>query len=68
MAWLDNNLPNCKDRIITLLWNNEYVSCSGEVLYLKEWAVIVNESFLLMISNSLTQRVYCHFKKYVKCR
>ena len=36
---LDNNLPNCKDRIITLLRNNEHVSCSGEVLYFKEWAV-----------------------------
>ena len=25
--------------MITMLWNNEYVSCSGEVLYFKEWAV-----------------------------
>ena len=39
VTWLDNNLTNCKDRIITLLWNNEHVSCSGEVLYFKEWAV-----------------------------
>ena len=47
MAWLDDNLPNCKDRIITLLWNNEYVSCSDEVLYFKEWAVNVILSFCL---------------------
>ena len=52
VAWLDNNLPNCKDRIITLLWNNEYVSCSGEVLYLKEWAVIVND--ILFVNDSVT--------------
>ena len=39
VTWLHNNLPNCKDRIITLLRNNEHVSCSGEVLYFKEWAV-----------------------------
>ena len=37
VTWLD--LPNCKNRIITLLWNNEHVSCSDEVLYFKEWAV-----------------------------
>ena len=35
MIRLDTNLPNCKDRIITLLWNNEHVSCLGEVCILK---------------------------------
>ena len=36
------NLPNCKDRIITLLWNNEYVSCSDEVFILKsgQWQFV----------------------------
>ena len=33
VTWLD--LPKGKGRIITLVWNNEHVSCSGEVLYFK---------------------------------
>ena len=42
VTWLDNNLTNCKDRIITLLWNNEFVSCSDEVFILKsgQWQFV----------------------------
>ena len=39
MTWLDKNVPDCKDRTTCLLWNNESVICSREVLYFKEWAV-----------------------------
>ena len=57
--WLDNNLPNCKDRIIILLWNNEYVSCSGEVLYFKEWAV----NSILFVNDFVTPEGLSSFKK-----
>ena len=59
MNWLDNNLPNCKDRIITLLWNNEYISCSGEVLHFKEWAV----NGILFVNDFVTPEGLLSFKK-----
>ena len=62
MNWLDNDLPNCKASIITLLWNDEYVSCSGEVLYFKEWAV----NGISFVNDFETPEGLLSFKKYVK--
>ena len=59
MNWLDNNLPNCKDRIITLLWNNEYISRSGEVLCFKEWDV----NGILLVKDFVTPEGLLSFKK-----
>ena len=61
VAWLDDNLPNCKERIITLLWNNEYVSCSGEVLHFKEWAV----NDILFVNDSVTPKGLLSFQEII---
>ena len=61
VTWLDNSLPNCKERIITLLWNNEYVSCSDEVLYFKEWAV----NGILFVNDSVTPEGLVSFQEII---
>ena len=45
--------------MITVLCNNEYVSCSGEVSYFKEWAV----NGILFVNNFVTPERLLSFQE-----
>ena len=62
MTWLDKNVPDCKDRTTCLLWNNESVICSREVLYLKEWAVNV----IFLVSDFVTLTTHTHTRTHAR--